>query len=260
METIERFDVPSREALVKFVNDDLHMNPDLADDLEAAFVRWRDDRDFSFEDAFKVFDEILGGHGIESVDPEGAPDFRDEGIRMCPPFSYVNMGDSYAMTIGRDHDAGQWVFASWADMLEDCEKEHKLGDHEEFDEQPERCPSCHGTKFTLEEFRCGEWVQGPDEKTSRFVQDDATSYAYVCNGCNHHCQMAADFAPPEDDDENADSWWCRNCNHGPLSDADDKCPKCNTPWTGDDEPDDEPEETKCSTCGAIHDDDNHNHQ
>lgn len=33
--------------------------------------------------------------------------------------------------------------------------------------------------------------------------------------------------------EAPDAWWCRECEHGPLGDGDDKCPKCGTTWHGD---------------------------
>ena len=31
-------------------------------------------------------------------------------------------------------------------------------------------------------------------------------------------------------EEYVDDWYCRNCEHGPLSQGDDCCPECGTKW------------------------------
>ncbi len=67
-------------------------------------------------------DELLGGCGVESVNPECDPQNYDEGIRMCPAFSYVNFGDTYIATLVRDHEASRWRVMSWGDALEWHEK------------------------------------------------------------------------------------------------------------------------------------------
>lgn len=176
-EEIERFDVPTLAQLAPLKSNSV--DDAVLVKVQAVLQRWLDDRDFSQEDALQACDELLDTHGIESVDPEGAPSYTDEGIRMCPPFSYCNAGDAYATTLGRCHRTGRWVVACWADMLGEVERDEKLGDFEEFDEEPERCPSCGKRDcFTLEFFPGSS--RGP-------------SFSWVCSSCNHHC-----FA--EDDD------------------------------------------------------------
>lgn len=67
-------------------------------------------------------DDLLGGCGVESVNPYCDPQLCDAGIRMCPAFSYVNFGDTYVATLVRDHEAGCWRVMSWGDALEWHEK------------------------------------------------------------------------------------------------------------------------------------------
>jgi hypothetical protein len=107
----------------------------------------------SYECKLQACDDILGTSGVEALDFEDAPHYTDEGIRMCPPFSYCNAGDTYAVTLLRDHSAGMWLVACWGEC-------------------PDCCPSCHGKVFSLEHFPGS--ARGP-------------SYSWVCDSCNHHC-------------------------------------------------------------------------
>lgn len=136
----------------------------------------------SYEVKLQACAELLGHGDVVSLDVEGAPHYTDEGIRMCPPFSYANAGDTYAVTLARDHAASQWVIACWGDLLEEYEEENKLGDCEEFDEEPEVCPSCHRSDFTLTHFPGS--ARGP-------------SYSWVCDSCNHHAFAAEGYEPGE---------------------------------------------------------------
>jgi hypothetical protein len=168
-----------------------------AEKVVALLDRWETDRDFTHEDVLQAADELLGTCGVEALAPEGADHYRDEGIRMCPPFSYCNAGDPYIATLIRDHEKGAWLICGWGDALEAYEKEHKLGDHEEFEDEPEECPSCGASDFTLKSFVRGEWEGG------QFITN-GTGYAFVCQGCNHHCQTPEDFTPPEPDENGED--------------------------------------------------------
>ena len=76
------------------------------------------------EAKLEACNELLGMHGVEAIQSEDAPHYTDEGVRMCPPFSYCNTGDTYALTLIRDHSAGQWMVASWGDAFEEYEAEH----------------------------------------------------------------------------------------------------------------------------------------
>ncbi len=171
----------------------------------------------SHEEALAACDKVLGNHGIETIAPEGRDgrgvpgNYTDEGVRHLPPFSYSNNGDSYHPTLVRDHKEGKWLIAGWADVLEAFEKEHKLNDYEEFDEEPERCPSCGKTDcFDLETFeRRREPMTDdlPKAGGSTATWDKPViGYYFACTSCNHHCQTAEDFEPepdsiPDSDDD-----------------------------------------------------------
>lgn len=64
-------------------------------------------------------DSALEGCGIDS-NGEVIP--QDEGLRFCPRFSYVNLGDTYARTFIRDHARGGYLIASWGDLVEELER------------------------------------------------------------------------------------------------------------------------------------------
>lgn len=135
--------------------------------------------------------ELLETCGVEGLTIEGES-YTDEGIRMCPPFSYCNMGDTYDTTLIRDHEHGQWIISSWGDVYEEYCQEHKIGDYEEFEEAPDRCPSCHAKSFTLNTFMRGDWKDGAFVETG-------TGYSFVCDSCNHHCCTAKDWTPSEEE-------------------------------------------------------------
>lgn len=184
--TIERFFVPTLEQLAPLKSNTV--DDDTLVKVQAVLQRWQDDRDFSYEDALQECDKLLDTCGIESVNPEGAPSYTDEGIRLCPPFSYCNAGDTYATTLARDHQAGAWVVACWGDLLEECERENELGDWEVFERCPESCPGCGKSSFQLEFFPGS--ARGP-------------SYSWVCDSCNTHCyaQSAQDGVPIGEDED-----------------------------------------------------------
>lgn len=138
------------------------------------------------ERALEACAELLNGCGVESLSPEGADSYTDSGVGYCPPFSYVNFGDPYLTTLARDHERGMWVVACWGDLLEEYEKEHKLADYEEFEEEPEHCPSCDGTAFDLEHF--------PGSARG-------DSWSWVCKACNHHCLAVEGFKPDAEEEE-----------------------------------------------------------
>lgn len=62
-------------------------------------------------------DDLLGNHGVESLEI-GDEHYSDSGVRMCPKYSYSNTGDSYALTVIRDHENERWLIASWGDLAE----------------------------------------------------------------------------------------------------------------------------------------------
>lgn len=62
------------------------------------------------ERAEVALNEILEGYGTEAV-------FSNENLTV-PSFSYINLGDTYSVTMIRDYDREKWVVGSWGDFLE----------------------------------------------------------------------------------------------------------------------------------------------
>ena len=194
-ERIERFTVPTLEQLAPLRSntvDDAILEKVRAvlarevkpEDASEACAKWLNscfNRPCWQERAITACDDLLGTCGVEALEIEGAPYYND-GVSMCAPFSYCNAGDTYRVTLARDHDAGQWVIACWGDLLEEYEQENKLGDCEEFDEEPDRCPCCHATALTLTHFP---------------GSGRGSSYSWVCDGCNHHAYAVEGYEPSE---------------------------------------------------------------
>jgi hypothetical protein len=175
---IERFHVPTLAQLEPLKSNTVG-DAELCE-IQGVLQRYHEGADegdvaMSYEDAIQACDKILGTCGVEALSNEGDPTYTDEGIRMCPPFSYCNNGDSYAPTLARDHKAGAWVVAGWADLREEFERDEEIGDYEIFEACPDVCPCCHGKALSLE-FFAGS-ARGP-------------SYSWVCDSCNHHCYAA----------------------------------------------------------------------
>jgi hypothetical protein len=194
---IERFFVPTLAQLEPLKSNTV--NGETLLKVQAVLQRWQDERDFSYADALRECDTLLETCGIESIDPEGSSSYTDEGVRLCPPFSYCNTGDSYAATLARDHKEHAWVVAGWADLLTEYEQEEELGDYERFDKAPESCPACGKVDtFEVEAFEKGEHTPAGWVKSG-------TGFAFVCSNCNHHCMTPDDWTPPaEETDEETD--------------------------------------------------------
>jgi hypothetical protein len=74
------------------------------------------------QEKLSLCNRLLNMHGVEVIPLTDSSDdwsFTDERIRMCPPYSYLNTGDSYAATLVRDHREGAWMIAGWADVVEE---------------------------------------------------------------------------------------------------------------------------------------------
>lgn len=175
IERIERFQVPTVDQLADIEG----LTPADAEQIVAVLKR-HNEGEITHEEALKACDEIIGTCGVVSLESEDYGQYTDEGIRMCPPFSYCNAGDPYVTTLARNHKAGAWVVACWADLAEEYERENELGDFETFSECPETCPSCGHKAFELQFFPGSS--RGP-------------SFSWVCTSCNHHA-----FADTVDDE------------------------------------------------------------
>ena len=189
---IERFDVPTVEALLQI--DGLardvaeRVRAIIAGDIApcdasekcARWVRQCHNEPSEHEQILYACDDLLGGCGVEALAIEDEQ-HTDCGVRFCPPFSYVNFGDPYITTLARDHENGQWVVVCWGDMLEEYERENKLGSYTEYDKEPERCRDCHGAAFTFDE-------------------ESGKHGAWICDACNSH-HTAAEGAAQTDENE-----------------------------------------------------------
>lgn len=67
------------------------------------------------ERRLEALNQLLSGHGIEGVTPEG---------EVYPKMSYVNMGDTYRATIVHDFENNDFFLCSWGDWLEKWEEEN----------------------------------------------------------------------------------------------------------------------------------------
>jgi cation diffusion facilitator CzcD-associated flavoprotein CzcO len=99
----------------------------MASNASEAAARWAASRHHhvratSHELILEACNDLLDGCGVEAIRPNCDPQHYDEGIRMCPAYSYVNTGDSYALTLVRDHEDSCWRVMSWADAVDRHEK------------------------------------------------------------------------------------------------------------------------------------------
>lgn len=64
-----------------------------------------------------AINELLNGHGVESVFSDG---------NVWPDFSYVNMGDTYIETMileqHGERNNGKWRVGCWGDLVEEMEQ------------------------------------------------------------------------------------------------------------------------------------------
>ena len=56
--------------------------------------------------------EVLEGYGSEAIFAGG----------LCPVVTYVNMGDTYAVTLVYDYRRHEWLLTSWGDWIESEER------------------------------------------------------------------------------------------------------------------------------------------
>lgn len=61
-----------------------------------------------------VLDGMLHGYGVEAINEVHESYFEFTGIE------YVNMGDTYALTVMYDHRSGSWRVQSWGDAVENA--------------------------------------------------------------------------------------------------------------------------------------------
>jgi len=126
---------PSEEEIRKaFPKLDSGKAHELAEALEAAFAENADED--AVDEAMETADEILGGHGVEGIQGEGA--FIDKYWRDTI-LLYVNLGDTYDTTICYDTEEEAFFIGSWGDFYEKWsnEDDEEEGDEEEGEEEEE---------------------------------------------------------------------------------------------------------------------------
>ena len=57
--------------------------------------------------------DLIDGHGVEPLGP-----MDDWSVGYAPPYEYVNMGDSYSVTLIYDRDEDSLTIGSWGDIAE----------------------------------------------------------------------------------------------------------------------------------------------
>ena len=67
------------------------------------------------EIAMEMFSELLEGHGVESIRCEGE---HVDNYYFDTVFTYVNMGDTYDMTVVYDTANRRFMATSWGDLVE----------------------------------------------------------------------------------------------------------------------------------------------
>lgn len=149
-ERIRRWTRPSAAALAKGLEIELEVatkinavllrrvEPEAVSHACATWVRQCHNMPSWHERALEACNELLGGHGVEGLTIDNDPNtHEDSGVRMCPAFSYVNMGDTYSLTLLRDHDEQAWILSDWASVMEEYEAENVTEDEDDLDDADE---------------------------------------------------------------------------------------------------------------------------
>ena len=84
------------------------------------------------EDTLQAANELIDGSGVESLASEVGDTPR--GYWMDSQAAYVNLGDTYDVTILHDNMAGEYLITSWGDWLEGWEEENAEEEVEEEEE------------------------------------------------------------------------------------------------------------------------------
>lgn len=108
----------------------------------AAVLAVLEENDADYDAILKVFDKLLGTHGVEYVaHPNG-----DGGLDYC------NAGDTYAVTLAYDDLESEFLITSWGAWMEAAEQEHEEENNvtrcwycgEFYDNDGEPCHDEHG--------------------------------------------------------------------------------------------------------------------
>ena len=63
----------------------------------------------------EALNELLGGYGVEPITVEGR---HVDSYYMNTVASYINLGETYAVTLLLDHEHRTWRLTSWGDFYE----------------------------------------------------------------------------------------------------------------------------------------------
>ena len=117
----------SRKLATTFTADEIKkVDPNLTDDQAQEVAGLLNDnsgaRDGAAEEILEQVNEIMDAYGVEALDVSEYSS-GPGGYWMDSIFHYVNMGDTYALTVGYDTINEEFVLASWGDMFEEFENE-----------------------------------------------------------------------------------------------------------------------------------------
>jgi hypothetical protein len=80
--------------------------------------------DLDVEDTARVMDKLIGTHGVEYVKHPTKSDYRGGPCGL----TYLNTGEGYHATLAYDHSEQEWLVTSWADWMEDVERDLEADD------------------------------------------------------------------------------------------------------------------------------------
>ncbi len=125
----------------------------------------------ALEEAAKILD--LDGYGSFGVESVSIPN-DSYGDISSRSFSYLNMGDTYALTIGWDETSEEFLITTWGDWYEQAEQAYQE------DTDTYRCGYCGAFTDKQEGIEwhdticecCGHCVDGSDTETVYALVDD----------------------------------------------------------------------------------------
>jgi hypothetical protein len=131
--------VPSQPEIKEFFKNDFDKaGVEDADDAaveirEAIKKAYRTEEHEDVDEALEITNRLIGGHGVESIDQEGA--YVDGYYRNIIAL-YVNTGDPYVVqsrkpTLLYDTEIGTFFLTTWGDWHENWEHEHEQDEDEE---------------------------------------------------------------------------------------------------------------------------------
>lgn len=111
-ETLNNAIESARKTVNKFIESD-YEDYSILPDKVSKWVKQCYNTPSDTELEMAVIDVLIDGYGVEGITPEG---------KVYPVAEYVNMGDTYDLTVVYDLENGEYILTSWGDFLSEWEK------------------------------------------------------------------------------------------------------------------------------------------